>query len=169
MDCGAAAQGAPCTCHCCCFCCCHRRRDAVVFGWLTLCHSSDGCSRQGRKRNTSATGVTVAGVASAAAQAQAAAKQPAPFGDFYRFQKRENRRNGEAPAPVETTSAVRLVALLPAGQHHVTSLHWLAGALPSACLIFLLSVAELLDLRLKFEQDKKKLAELKAARRFKPY
>lgn len=99
-----------------------RRRAALAAqeeeGWTVVQR------HKGRKRNTSATGVTVAGVASAAAQAQAAAKVPAAFSDFYRFQQREKRRS------------------------------------------------ELLDLRSKFEQDKKRLQELKEARaqrKFKPY
>jgi hypothetical protein len=51
---------------------------------------------QGRKKNASATGVTVAGVASAAsaAQLQAAKKTDPSHTDFYRFQQREQRRNG---------------------------------------------------------------------------
>ena len=52
---------------------------------------------QGRKKNASASGVTVAGVAGAAAQAQAAAKKEATHTDFYRFQQREQRRSGERP------------------------------------------------------------------------
>ena len=52
---------------------------------------------QGRKKNASASGVTVAGVASAAAAAQLAekAKKDHTHADFYRFQQREKRRNGE--------------------------------------------------------------------------
>lgn len=52
---------------------------------------------QGRKKNASTTGVVVGGVAGAAAAAQlAAAKQKDPsHSDFYRFQQREQRRNGE--------------------------------------------------------------------------
>ena len=51
---------------------------------------------QGRKKNASATGVTVGGVAgaAAAAQLQAATKKDATHADFYRFQQREHRRNG---------------------------------------------------------------------------
>lgn len=49
---------------------------------------------QGRKKNASASGVTVAGVASAAAQSQAVAKKDATHADFYRFQQREKRRSG---------------------------------------------------------------------------
>jgi hypothetical protein len=51
---------------------------------------------QGRKKNASASGVTVGGVAGAAAQAQlqAAAKKDSTHNDFYRFQQRESRRNG---------------------------------------------------------------------------
>ncbi|GAB4821958.1 hypothetical protein N2152v2_009004 [Parachlorella kessleri] len=76
---------------------------------------------KGRKKNAGASGVTVAGVAGAAAQAQAAAKKDQVHSDFYRFQQREKRRS------------------------------------------------ELLDLRQRFEDDKRRIAELKAARRFKPY
>lgn len=71
-----------------------RRRAAALAaqqedGWTVVQR------HKGRKRNVGSTGVTVAGVAAAAAQAQAAAKQNAAFGDFYRFQQREKRRNGE--------------------------------------------------------------------------
>lgn len=52
------------------------------------------CAVQGRKKNASATGVTVAGVASAAAQAQAVAKKDTTHANFYRFQQREKRRSG---------------------------------------------------------------------------
>lgn len=78
---------------------------------------------QGRKKNSTATGVTVGGVAKASAAARAAdpAKQSAAFSDFYRFQKRDQRRD------------------------------------------------DLLDLRSKFEEDKRRIQELKASRRFKPY
>ena len=53
--------------------------------------------RTGRKKNAGASGVTVAGVAGAAAQAQAqaAAKKDQVHSDFYRFQQREKRRSGE--------------------------------------------------------------------------
>jgi gas vesicle protein len=46
--------------------------------------------------NASATGVTVGGVAGAAAAAQLAEKQKtsAAHPDFYRFQQREHRRSG---------------------------------------------------------------------------
>jgi ribosomal RNA-processing protein 7 len=63
------------------------------------------------------------GVALAAAEAMLAAQKEAkaPVVDFYRFQRREQRRS------------------------------------------------ELLDLRSKFEQDKKKVAEMRAGRNFKPF
>ena len=63
------------------------------------------------------------GVAKASAAARAAdpSKQSATFSNFYRFQKRDQRRD------------------------------------------------ELLDLRSKFEDDKRRIQELKASRRFKPY
>ena len=51
---------------------------------------------QGRKKNASASGVTVAGVAGTAAAAQLAekAKKDTSHSDFYRFQQREKRRDG---------------------------------------------------------------------------
>lgn len=75
---------------------------------------------KGRKKNTSDTGVTVGGVAAAAAVARAGQKRSLEHTDFYRFQQREKRRS------------------------------------------------ELLELRERFEEDKRRLAELKAVRKFKP-
>ncbi len=74
---------------------------------------------QGRKKNASASGVTVAGVAGAAAAAQLAekAKKDHTHADFYRFQQREKRRNGErCGGGVEGLEAVqRLRAGIGAG------------------------------------------------------
>lgn len=62
--------------------------------------------------------MTVAGVAGAAAQAQAANKKEAVHSDFYRFQQREKRRNGEQPcvqcsAAEQSLCAFLLQSLLP--------------------------------------------------------
>ena len=56
---------------------------------------------QGRKKNASASGVTVGGVAGAAAQAQlqAAEKKDNTHAAFYRFQQRDTRRSGECLRP----------------------------------------------------------------------
>lgn len=76
---------------------------------------------QGRKKISDATGTSVGGVATAAAQAKLAAKPDKAVTDFYRFQQRDKHRN------------------------------------------------ELATLREQFEADKRKVAELRASRRFKPY
>lgn len=55
---------------------------------------------KGRKKNTSESGTaTVGAVAAAAARAAAQKKTPAAHADFYRFQQRDRRRQGEAPEP----------------------------------------------------------------------
>ncbi|EFN54303.1 hypothetical protein CHLNCDRAFT_53102 [Chlorella variabilis] len=100
-----------------------RRAEAVKAqeedGWTVVQRHK----ASGRKKNASATGVTVGGVAgaAAAAQLQAATKKDATHADFYRFQQREHRRN------------------------------------------------ELLNLRQRFEEDKKRIAELRASRKWRPY
>jgi hypothetical protein len=71
-----------------------RRRAAAAAameeeGWTVVAR------HKGRKKNVGGGGETVGGVASRAAEARAAGKGPAVFENFYSFQKRENRRNGE--------------------------------------------------------------------------
>ena len=77
--------------------------------------------QQGRRKISDATGTSVGGVATVAAQAKLAAKPDKSVTDFYRFQQRDKHRN------------------------------------------------ELATLREQFEADKRKVAELRASRRFKPY
>ncbi|KXZ54941.1 hypothetical protein GPECTOR_3g110 [Gonium pectorale] len=90
-------------------------------GWTVVVRA------KGRKRTREEGGVTVqtGGVAASAAVAAAAAaakeSQADQRGDFYRFQRRERRRN------------------------------------------------ELVELRQRFDEDRKRLAQLKAARNFRPY
>ncbi|GFR53035.1 hypothetical protein Agub_g15727, partial [Astrephomene gubernaculifera] len=102
-----------------------RERQAAMGGdgWTVVVRA------KGRKRTREEGGVTVVtgGVAAGAAAAAAAAaakegeKAAQGRGDFYRFQRRERRRN------------------------------------------------ELVELRQRFEEDKRRLAQLKATRNFKPY
>lgn len=51
---------------------------------------------KGRKKNVSATGVTVGAVAANAALSRKEKKQETVHTDFYRFQQRDRRRNGES-------------------------------------------------------------------------
>ena len=138
---------------------------------------------QGRKKNASASGVTVAGVASAAAAAQLAekAKKDHTHADFYRFQQREKRRNGGWLAGAEERAEMagggasrdgKGLRREATGMTYQLSLHG-----PHGCpyLIHLLTCcthlahAELLDLRERFEADKRRLADLRTARKWKPY
>lgn len=77
--------------------------------------------KPGRRKTTDAAGTAVGAVASAAAEAQRNKKPPKVLHNFYKFQRRDQRRS------------------------------------------------EIMDLQDNFERDKRKIAELKAARRFKPY
>ena len=132
---------------------------------------------QGRKKNASASGVTVGGVAGAAAQAQlqAAAKKDSTHNDFYRFQQRESRRNGGCwvlgaglRLPVVGCWwcwALGLCSAAHASFPCIRQAQLMAWPrLPHPCL-----PADLLDLRQRFEQDKKRIAELRASRKWKPY
>ena len=79
-------------------------------------------SKKGRGKTTDASGATsVGGVAPAVAARAKNKGGPAPFSDFYRFQRREKARS------------------------------------------------EVLELREKFADDKRRVQELREARRFKPY
>ncbi|GLT33984.1 hypothetical protein SLA2020_085340 [Shorea laevis] len=85
-------------------------------GWTVVVH------HKGRKKTTDAeSGITVGSVAQAAVEDKMTKKKHKELGDFYRFQKREAKRN------------------------------------------------ELLMLQSKFEQDRKRIQQLRAARKFRPY
>ncbi|WJX13857.1 hypothetical protein P8452_04199 [Trifolium repens] len=90
---------------------------AAEGGWTVVEH------HKGRKKTTdSESGIAVGSVAQAAVENKLARKKPKEVGlDFYRFQKREARRN------------------------------------------------EIMELQGKFEEDKKRLQQLRAARKFRPY
>lgn len=102
-----------------------REREAAMAedGWTVVVRA------KGRAKTKQRGGATVmtGGVAPAAAQAAAAAAAASPgagarpHADFYRFQRRDKRRD------------------------------------------------ELLELQNAFQEDKKRIAELRASRRFKPY
>ncbi|GLT66695.1 hypothetical protein SLA2020_390480 [Shorea laevis] len=93
-----------------------REAQLAEGGWTVVVH------HKGRKKTTDAeSGVTVGSVAQAAVEDRMAKKKHKELGDFYRFQKREAKRN------------------------------------------------ELLMLQSKFEQDRKRIQQLRAARKFKPY
>ncbi|KAL3499646.1 hypothetical protein ACH5RR_038739 [Cinchona calisaya] len=96
-----------------------KEREALAAedGWTVVTH------HKGRKKTTDAeTGVTVGSVAQAAVLDKMAKKKSKGVGlDFYRFQRREARRN------------------------------------------------EIMMLQDKFEQDKKKIQQLREARKFRPY
>ena len=112
--------------------------------------------------------MTVGGVAGAAAAAQLAerAKRDATHSDFYRFQQREQRRNG-ARRPGAGGCA-------EGGWTHARAEPQAAAGLPRHPCHYLAPPthppsAELLDLREKFEADKRRIAELRASRKWKPY
>ncbi|XP_055805311.1 uncharacterized protein LOC129874108 isoform X2 [Solanum dulcamara] len=90
---------------------------AAEDGWTVVVH------HKGRKKNTdSETGIAVGSVSQAAVMDNMARKKNKDVGlDFYRFQKREAKRN------------------------------------------------EIMVLQSKFEQDKKRIQQLRAARKFRPY
>ncbi|XP_008784327.1 ribosomal RNA-processing protein 7 homolog A-like isoform X2 [Phoenix dactylifera] len=93
-----------------------REAHAAEGGWTVVVH------HKGRKKTTdSETGITVGSVAQAAVMDKMANKKKEVALDFYRFQRREARRN------------------------------------------------EVMMLQSKFEQDKKRIQQLRAARKFRPY
>ncbi|GLT58625.1 hypothetical protein SLA2020_315010 [Shorea laevis] len=93
-----------------------REAQLAEGGWTVVVH------HKGRKKTTDAeSGISVGSVAQAAVEDKMAKKKQKEHGDFYRFQKREAKRN------------------------------------------------ELLVLQSKFEQDRKRIQQLRAARKFKPY
>jgi hypothetical protein len=110
---------------------------------------------KGRKKNKDSGGTVVAGAAAAIAAEQAANKKPQHLDDFYRFQSREKRRDGGCPMRYNH-------------QHRTSSCHSSHLVAPSLMCLRLFAT-ELLELRKKFQQDKRRIAELRAQRRFRPY
>lgn len=109
----------------------------------------------------------VASAAAAAARAAAEGKQAKSAENFYRFQQRDRRRNGESRTHV--AAAVTQRSPLQRGSRRA------AGS----CVLYVTpllpcrghphtAVAELLELRQRFDEGRKRLAALKAARHFKP-
>ncbi|MCO5579791.1 hypothetical protein L7F22_033653 [Adiantum nelumboides] len=93
-----------------------REAAAAEDGWTVV------ASHKGRKKTTDLkTGISVGGVASAAVERKRKKQTNESVLNFYRFQRREARRN------------------------------------------------EILELQQRFEEDKKKIAALRAARKFRPY
>lgn len=94
-----------------------REAAASGEGWTVVAH------QKGRKKNIDAeSGIAVGSIAEAAAKAKSAKKKSKELDmAFYRFQRREARRN------------------------------------------------EILELQKKFDDDKKRIAQMRAARKFRPY
>eukprot|EP01018_Ginkgo_biloba_P036722 Gb_30657 [translate_table: standard] len=94
-----------------------REATAAAEGWTVVVH------QKGRKKTTDAEGgIAMGAVTQAAAQERNSKKKSKEAAiDFYRFQRRDARRN------------------------------------------------EILELQNKFEEDKKRIAQLRAARKFRPY
>jgi ribosomal RNA-processing protein 7 len=93
-----------------------REAAAAEDGWTVV------VNKGGRKKNTDESGISVGAVDVTAATERAKKKQRKEgILDFYRFQRREARRN------------------------------------------------EVLELQQKFEEDKKRIAKMKAARKFRPF
>lgn len=65
---------------------------------MSLIHAvvSNDCCLQGRKKSTDQGGTAVGAVAPAVAAAALSRKAPKQLVDFYRFQARDRRRNGES-------------------------------------------------------------------------
>jgi hypothetical protein len=156
---------------------------------------------QGRKRaREGVTGAaTVTGgvsLAAATAAAQAAGAKQQKVENFYRFQQRDKRRNGE-DCVLAVASILKAARGLHAACRRVgcnvrwcvqwpdceiiglqvcTTMVMLATTLPAEGQMLTCCCnarpgcwcAELLELRQRFEEDRKRLAALKAARNFKP-
>lgn len=111
--------------------------------------------RKGRKKVADG-GIPIASAKAAPALAAKAQRQESDkvLLDFYRFQRRENRRKRTTcPRPCPSPTTCLLTFAHPRRRrhhhHHPTT--------------------ELADLRLRFEEDKKKIAKLRAQRKFKPF
>lgn len=116
---------------------------------------------QGRAKTSEAGGAVVkgGGVAVAAAE-EAKAKGKGPvINNFYRFQQRDKRRTGEfAAQPLELCDA-------PSLRQAPCS----TASLLIKSVLCLVVCAELLDLRKQFDMDRKRIAEMRQGRNFKPY
>ena len=100
-------------------------------------------------------GGVAAAAALAAAKNKALATQQAG-GGFYRFQQRDKRRSGDAKARVIRRSA----SVINLG---------CADDCVHPPFFVMSSPSELMDLRKQFDEDRKKIAELRQSRAFKPY
>ncbi|MFQ6650269.1 hypothetical protein Gotur_022238 [Gossypium turneri] len=95
---------------------------------------------KGRKKTTDTeSGTTVGSVSQAAVEEKLAKKKSKEVFDFYRFQKREAQRSG--------------MHIFDSDMNDLRKF----------------SLAELMILQSKFEQDKKRIQQLRAARKFRPY
>ncbi|KAH9739545.1 ribosomal rna-processing protein 7 [Citrus sinensis] len=120
-----------------------REARAAEGGWTVVVH------HKGRKKTTDAeSGIAVGSVAQAAVEDKMAKKKKKDVGlDFYRFQRREAKRNG-------------LISSVFHWSNHISS---------SNKTLMLYFLAEIMLLQSKFEQDRKRIQQLRAARKFKPY
>ena len=132
-----------------------REARAAEGGWTVVTH------HKGRKKTTDAeSGVTVGSVAQAVVEGNLAKKKSKEVGlDFYRFQRKEAQRNG-------MTSLTYQVSFY--------CFHYLAYPINFQLFhlpmrqVFLF-VSEIMMLQSKFEQDKKRIQQFRAARKFRPY
>ena len=79
---------------------------------------------------------------------------------FSKFTQSRNRRN--------TTVFIDLI-INPSGPYPREKSHFLNKSKSSNMFYLLSFCADIAELRRKFEEDKERIAQLKAARRFKPY
>ncbi|EFJ17932.1 hypothetical protein SELMODRAFT_420728 [Selaginella moellendorffii] len=104
--------------------------------------SGDGWTVVTRQKGKRRSADATSGIAVGAVHAAVAAnaeKKTQGLDDFYKFQKRDSHRNGN-----ETTDMLPFLTL--------------------AC-----DSSEVAQLQLKFQEDKKKIAQMRAARKFRPY
>jgi hypothetical protein len=158
-----------------------RDREAAEAedGWTVV------VAKTGRKKTTDETGLSVGAVALEAAEDRGNKKRKKKADaalDFYRFQRHEARRNGEdcvlvssfilsVPFGFTAQTIATFTLVTKFGDMHF-ELRTVVCHVSCSNKPFLIRVrchAEVLELQERFQEDKKRIAALKAARKFRPF